>query len=154
MHTLDPQADGNVTSTTSTLPTGVTALTPYLFSNRDGLLVGDTVSVGGTEDPDRIIACGAEETLQWVEGAWDSVIADLEKQQEVTYGSDVPFEETKCEFVFIMFAFVCIAYIHILEDSHMKYNFAQLQSIHLISPLTSQAQPLSPLEVKREKSIR
>jgi len=36
-----------------------------------------------------------EETLQWVEGAWDSVIAYLEKQQLETYGSDVPFKEEK-----------------------------------------------------------
>ena len=61
------------------------------------------MSVEGTEDPDRIIACGAEETLQWVEGAWDSVIADLEKQQLETYGSDVPFEEEKCEFVLVCY---------------------------------------------------
>lgn len=93
MQTLNPLTDG-APKISSFMPAGVTELTPYAFNNLDGLWVGEAVSTGGTEDPDRIIACGEEEALQFPGGAFASVIADLERQQKVTYGSDVPFTES------------------------------------------------------------
>lgn len=97
MQTFNPLSDGYPT-VTSPMPAGTTQITPYTFNNLDGLWVGETVSTGGTGDADRIIACGDEESLQWVGGAWESVIADLEKQQKDTYKSDVPFTETDSKY--------------------------------------------------------
>lgn len=94
MHTFNPLSDGYPTQNSS-MPAGITQLTPYTFNNRDGLWVGETVETGGTADTNRVIACGTEYSLQWVGGAWESVIADLERQQKDTYQSDVPFTETE-----------------------------------------------------------
>ena len=93
MQTLNPLTDGPP-KISSLMPAGITELTPYAFNNLDGLWVGDAVSTGGTEDPDRIITCGEGESLQFPGGAFASVIADLERQQKLTFGSDVPFTES------------------------------------------------------------
>ncbi|KAL7510231.1 hypothetical protein ACHAXN_007447 [Cyclotella atomus] len=93
MQTFNPLSEGYPTVLMN-MPAGVTELTPYTFNNLDGLWVGETVSTGGTDDQDRIITCGEGETLQFVGRAWPSVVADLEKQQKDTFGSDVPFTES------------------------------------------------------------
>lgn len=96
MRTLNPQ-EGEPASLTTLVPEGVTELTPYAFCNLHGLWVGDAVSTGGTEQTDRISSCAESDVLQWVEGAWPSVKADLERQQKVTFGSDAPYTESDSE---------------------------------------------------------
>ncbi|EJK52372.1 hypothetical protein THAOC_28367 [Thalassiosira oceanica] len=79
------------------VPSGVTEMTPYEFCNLHGLWVGETVAVPSTTD---VLAetratdatCGPK---QWTSGSWESVHADLLRQQAAHYNpnGDAVFTE-------------------------------------------------------------
>lgn len=116
MQTFNPLSEGYPTVLMN-MPAGVTELTPYTFNNLDGLWVGESVSTGGTDDQDRIITCGEGETLQFVGRAWPSVVADLEKQQKDTFGSDVPFTESDSKFSYQCWHYNTFTYLILFNIS-------------------------------------
>eukprot|EP00804_Cyclotella_cryptica_P001293 CCRYP_017902-RA/>CCRYP_017902-RA protein AED:0.05 eAED:0.05 QI:0/0/0.5/1/0/0.5/2/618/275 len=136
MRTLNPQA-GEPATITTLVPEGVTELTPYSFCNLHGLWVGDTVSTGGTEQTDRIITCAGSDALEWVEGAWPSVKADLQRQQMVTFGSDAPYTESDSEYIsyHVQFPFVATSEFADAIHNQIKARSTPLSSLFMTMAL-------------------